>query len=51
MFEVTGDEGKLTAFIDQMRVFGIVELIRTGRIALPRSAADPKLGAKQVRAA
>ncbi len=51
VFEVTGDEGKLTAFIDQMRVFGIVELIRTGRIALPRSAADPKLGAKQVRAA
>ena len=51
VFEVTGDEGKLTAFIDQMRVFGIVELIRTGRIALPRSAADPKPGAKQARAA
>ncbi|MCY4354517.1 MAG: acetolactate synthase small subunit [Truepera sp.] len=51
VFEVTGDEGKLTAFIDQMQVFGIVELIRTGRIALPRSAADPKPGAKQARAA
>ena len=37
VFEVTGDEGKMNAFIDQMRDFGIIELIRTGRIALPRS--------------
>jgi acetolactate synthase-1/3 small subunit len=38
IFEVTGDEGKMNAFIEQMRDFGIVELIRTGRVALPRSA-------------
>jgi len=38
VFELTGDEGKMDAFIDQMQDFGIVELIRTGRIALPRSA-------------
>jgi acetolactate synthase I/III small subunit len=38
VFEVTGDEGKMNAFIEQMRDFGIVELIRTGRVALPRSA-------------
>ncbi len=38
VFEVTGDEGKMNAFIEQMREFGIVELIRTGRVALPRSA-------------
>ncbi len=37
VFEVTGDEGKMNAFITQMRDFGIVELIRTGRVALPRS--------------
>lgn len=43
VFEVTGDEGKMNAFIAQMRDFGIVELIRTGRIALPRVAADPKV--------
>lgn len=43
IFEVTGDEGKMNAFIDQMRVFGIVELVRTGRVALPRSATDPKV--------
>lgn len=38
VFELTGDEGKMDAFIDQMQDFGIVELIRTGRVALPRSA-------------
>jgi acetolactate synthase-1/3 small subunit len=43
IFEVTGDEGKMNAFIEQMRGFGIVELIRTGRVALTRSAADPKV--------
>lgn len=40
VFEVTGDEGKLRAFIEQMRAFGIIELIRTGRIALTRSGSD-----------
>ncbi len=42
-FEITGDEGKMGAFIEQMRPYGILELIRTGRIALTRSAADPRL--------
>jgi len=40
IFEVTGDEGKIDAFIEQMRPFGIVELIRTGRVALGRTALD-----------
>jgi acetolactate synthase-1/3 small subunit len=35
--EVTGSEGKVRAFIDMMRPFGIVELVRTGRIAIGRS--------------
>lgn len=39
MFEVTGDEGKIDAFIEQMHAFGIIEMSRTGRIALTRSAA------------
>ena len=47
VFEVTGDEGKMDAFIDQMQAFGIVELIRTGRIALPRSGQSHR---KQVTA-
>ncbi|MDA0700278.1 MAG: acetolactate synthase small subunit [bacterium] len=38
VFEVTGDEPKTDAFIEQMRAYGVLELIRTGRVALPRSA-------------
>ncbi|WP_019586855.1 acetolactate synthase small subunit [Deinococcus apachensis] len=37
-FEVTGDEGKITAFIEQMRPFGIIETMRTGRVALTRGS-------------
>jgi acetolactate synthase-1/3 small subunit len=37
-FEVTGDEGKITAFIEQMRSFGIIETMRTGRVALTRGS-------------
>ena len=52
VFEVTGDEGKMNAFIGQMRDFGIVELIRTGRIALPRSEGEAeRLPAVRTRAA
>ncbi len=40
IFEVTGDEGKMDAFIEQMRPFGIQELIRTGRVALTRTATN-----------
>lgn len=34
--EVTGNEGKINAFEDSMRPFGIKELVRTGKIALLR---------------
>ncbi|WP_407571306.1 acetolactate synthase small subunit [Deinococcus altitudinis] len=37
-FEVTGDEGKITAFTEQMRPFGILETMRTGRVALTRGS-------------
>lgn len=37
IFEVTGDAGKMDAFIAQMRPFGIIELIRTGMVALERT--------------
>ena len=36
MMEVSGQESKIEAFIDLMRPMGIVELARTGRIALIR---------------
>ena len=51
IFEVTGDEGKMNAFIDQMRAFGIIELIRTGRVALPRSSQQEAQAAPRVRIA
>ncbi len=36
MIEVSGTEGKVEAFIEMMRPYGILELARTGRIALVR---------------
>ncbi len=36
MVEISGQEGKIEAFIELMRPYGIVELARTGRIALVR---------------
>ncbi len=37
MIEISGQEGKIEAFIELMRPFGIMELVRTGRIAMTRS--------------
>jgi acetolactate synthase I/III small subunit len=51
IFEVTGDEGKMNAFVEQMRPFGIVELIRTGRVALTRTAAEPKFKVRSAKVA
>ena len=36
MIEITGQERKIEAFIELMRPYGILELARTGRIALVR---------------
>lgn len=38
MIEISGQERKIESFIDLMRPYGIVELVRTGRIAMVRSA-------------
>ena len=37
IIEVTGAEGKVEAFVDMMRPFGLIELVRTGEIAIARS--------------
>ncbi len=37
ILEVTGSEGKVEAFVDMMRSFGIEELVRTGEVAIARS--------------
>jgi acetolactate synthase-1/3 small subunit len=39
MAELSGQESKLSAFVDMMRPFGILELVRAGRIALSRTTA------------
>ena len=45
MLEISGQERKIEAFIDLMRPYGILELARTGRIALvrgtPRRGEEP----------
>lgn len=38
MVEISGRENKIEAFVDRMRSYGITELVRTGRIAMVRSA-------------
>ena len=43
MIEISGPEKKLEAFIEMMRPFGIVELARTGRIALVRGNAPAEI--------
>ncbi|MGL6076114.1 MAG: acetolactate synthase small subunit [Fimbriiglobus sp.] len=40
--EISGSEGKVEAFIDLMRPYGILELARTGRIALVRGNPSPR---------
>lgn len=37
MIEISGQERKVEAFVEAMRPFGIIELVRSGRIALLRS--------------
>ena len=34
--EITGNESKIEKFLDLMKAFGILELTRTGKAALPR---------------
>jgi acetolactate synthase-1/3 small subunit len=34
--EVTGDESKVEKFLNLMKTFGVLDLTRTGKVALPR---------------
>lgn len=38
MIEISGRENKIEAFVDRMRAFGILEMVRTGRVAMLRNA-------------
>jgi len=42
VFEVTGDSGKVEAFLDVVRPYGIDEMVRTGKVALHRNL-SPKI--------
>ena len=42
MLEISGQERKIEAFIELIRPYGIIELARTGRIALVRGVPDKK---------
>lgn len=46
MVEISGRESKVEAFVERMRPYGITELVRTGRIAMVRSAAQIDAEAK-----
>ncbi len=46
MIEISGTEGKVEAFIALMRPYGILELARTGRIALVRGDAQAPVAAE-----
>jgi acetolactate synthase-1/3 small subunit len=37
-FECTGNEGKINAFQESLRLYGIKELVRTGKIAMLRGS-------------
>ncbi len=41
--ETTGDEGKINAFIELIKPFGIKEFVRTGKVAMAREKIKKKL--------
>jgi acetolactate synthase-1/3 small subunit len=45
--EITGDEDKINSLLNLLRGFGIKEISRTGRIALPRGGTGPLLVEKK----
>lgn len=44
VFEVTGDSGKVEAFLDVVQPYGIDEMVRTGKVALHRTSGSKLSG-------
>lgn len=47
MIEISGRESKIEAFIERMRPYGIIELVRSGRIAMVRGKGSHRSGREQ----
>ena len=41
IIEITGDEDKIDGFVDVLRPYGIMEMVRTGTVSMLRGAATP----------
>ncbi len=41
IMEITGAEDKIEGLLDVLRPFGILEMVRTGRVAMSRGASEP----------
>src|SRR5512135_2537445 len=44
IIEITGDEEKINGFIDVLRPYGIIEMVRTGIVSMLRGAVGPTNG-------
>lgn len=49
-FEITGDEKKIQAVVELLVPFGIIEIVRTGKVAIARAKKDgsPAKGREQI---
>jgi acetolactate synthase-1/3 small subunit len=45
--EVTGEHDKIESMIEVLQPFGILEIMRTGKIAMARGVVKPRPGAQQ----
>jgi acetolactate synthase-1/3 small subunit len=41
IIEITGDEEKINGFVEGLRPYGIIEIVRTGIVSMLRGAATP----------
>lgn len=48
MIEATGDESQIDSFLTMMRVFGIREMVRSGKIAMSRTTGGSRPGKSDV---
>jgi acetolactate synthase-1/3 small subunit len=44
IIEITGDEEKISGFVDVLRPYGIIEMVRTGVVSMLRGAVAPTNG-------